>query len=203
MTKRVYQNSKEKIIDAATNLIVRGGLSNLTTEAVIHESGLSKAGFFYNFKTKEELIVTIIERLILGFVDSVIKIEKEDKNPVGRSLRAFVKVTIEATSRKDRKVSALWQTFVEMHIQSPELLVRLSKPYQKIMPFKKNQGISYEQELLVLLALDGLWANDGVHSVRMNARERKRIEEVLISMTEKPFIPSSEKNSRKISEKAK
>lgn len=175
----------------------------MTTEAVINESGLSKAGFFYNFKTKEELIVTIIERLILGFVDSVKKIEKEDKNPVGRSLRAFVKVTIEATSQKDRKISALWQTFVEMHIQSPELLVRLSKPYQKIMPFKKNQGISYEQELLVLLALDGLWANDGVHSVRMNARERKRIEEVLISMTEKPFIPSSEKNSRKISEKAK
>lgn len=58
---RTYQNSKESIVDAAIRVLAEKGLKGFTTDAVIKESGLSKAGFFYNFKTKNELLESVLK----------------------------------------------------------------------------------------------------------------------------------------------
>lgn len=190
MKKRVYQNSKDKIIDAATQVLVKGGLRALTTEAVIQESGLSKAGFFYHFKTKDDLLVAMMEKMLLHSIAFIKDLEKQDPNPVGRSLRAYLTVMLGEQSQHPEEDAALARAFLEIHIRSPQLLEKCSSAYQKLVPFKKDQGLSPEQELLVLLAIDGLWINDGIHTVKIALAERKRIHEILLTLTERPLIPA-------------
>ena len=53
---RGRKSSREKILDAAAELVTEIGAGRLTLEAVAEKAGLSKGGLLYNFPTKEAAI---------------------------------------------------------------------------------------------------------------------------------------------------
>ncbi len=61
---RGRKSSREKILDAAAELVAEIGAGRLTLEAVAEKAGLSKGGLLYNFPTKEALLQGMIQRLI-------------------------------------------------------------------------------------------------------------------------------------------
>ncbi len=61
---RGRKSSREKILDAAAELVGEIGAGRLTLEAVAEKAGLSKGGLLYNFPTKEALLQGMIQRLI-------------------------------------------------------------------------------------------------------------------------------------------
>src|SRR3954462_15817205 len=78
------KSSREKILDAAAELVKEIGAGRLTLEAVAERAGLSKGGLLYNFKSKEVLLKAMIQRII-----DEVEAEKEQwraKAPPGRSL---------------------------------------------------------------------------------------------------------------------
>ncbi len=113
MTSRVYTNSKEKIISAACQVLIKKGLSGLTTDSVIAQSGLSKAGFFYNFKTKDALLMALAEKLISDFLESMAQFEKNDPNPTGRSLRSYLRAMFNTQPKDFEKHMALNRAFAQ------------------------------------------------------------------------------------------
>jgi AcrR family transcriptional regulator len=58
------RTSREKILDAAAELVSEVGSGRLTLEAVAERAGLSKGGLLYNFPSKEALLQGMIARLI-------------------------------------------------------------------------------------------------------------------------------------------
>jgi AcrR family transcriptional regulator len=56
--------SRERILDAAAELVSEVGSGRLTLEAVAERAGLSKGGLLYNFPNKESLLQGMVERLI-------------------------------------------------------------------------------------------------------------------------------------------
>lgn len=63
-TPRGRKSSREKILDAAAELVSEIGAGRLTLDAVAERAGLSKGGLLYNFPTKDALLQGMIQRMI-------------------------------------------------------------------------------------------------------------------------------------------
>ena len=61
---RGRKSSREKILDAAAELVAEIGAGRLTLEAVAEKAGLSKGGLLYNFPSKDALLQAMIQRMI-------------------------------------------------------------------------------------------------------------------------------------------
>lgn len=53
------QNTKERIIQTAVRLFEIQGYHRVTVDQIVKETGISKGGFYHNFKSKDELLYTI------------------------------------------------------------------------------------------------------------------------------------------------
>ncbi|WP_289241881.1 TetR/AcrR family transcriptional regulator [Delftia sp.] len=64
MTKTTRRpSSRDKILDAATALVSERGVQQLTIEAAAAAAGVTKAGLIYHFKTRDELLVAVVESM--------------------------------------------------------------------------------------------------------------------------------------------
>jgi len=75
MNKRTQQGNetKKRIIDCARKLFVEKGYNNVSVDEIISEAGSSKGGFYTHFKTKEQLIfsmVGLVDEAYLKFSES-------------------------------------------------------------------------------------------------------------------------------------
>ncbi|NIX78279.1 TetR/AcrR family transcriptional regulator [Microvirga terricola] len=61
---RGRKNSRERILDAAAELVSEIGSGRLTLDAVAERAGLSKGGLLYNFPSKDALLQGMIQRMI-------------------------------------------------------------------------------------------------------------------------------------------
>lgn len=59
-------SSRERILDAAEELVREVGAGRLTLDAVAERAGLSKGGLLYNFPSKDALLQGMLERMIAG-----------------------------------------------------------------------------------------------------------------------------------------
>ena len=59
------KDSREKILTVAEKLILANGFSGTSLDQVIRESHISKGGFFYHFKSKNELALALFEKYIV------------------------------------------------------------------------------------------------------------------------------------------
>lgn len=83
MNKRTQQanKTKKRIIDCARKLFLEKGYSNVSVDEIIREAGSSKGGFYTHFKTKEQLIfsmVGLVDEAYLKFSES----ERRYKNTI-------------------------------------------------------------------------------------------------------------------------
>lgn len=60
-------NARQQILDAAAGIAAERGVLGMTVEQVIERAGVSKGGFFYHFKTKEEMTRAMLESVADAF----------------------------------------------------------------------------------------------------------------------------------------
>lgn len=58
-------SSRERLLDAAAELIATHSVQELTLEGVAAAAGVTKAGLIYHFKTKDDLLGALVERMSL------------------------------------------------------------------------------------------------------------------------------------------
>src|SRR5215212_6184568 len=83
---RKRPSSRERILDAAAELVREVGAGRLTLDAVAERAGLSKGGLLYNFPTKEALLQGMLERI----VEVLSSLEMHDLSPLTKSDRETV-----------------------------------------------------------------------------------------------------------------
>ncbi len=57
-------NLKNTIIEAATKLFARNGFEKTTMEEIIRKAGCSKGGYYHHFKSKDEVLESIIDNYL-------------------------------------------------------------------------------------------------------------------------------------------
>ncbi len=61
------RNTRDRILDAAAQLLVREGADAVTIAAVAREAEVSKGGLFYHFPSKEVLVEQLVARYVASF----------------------------------------------------------------------------------------------------------------------------------------
>ena len=54
--------TRERILDAAQDLVLDRGYVGMTVEHVLHRVGITKGAFFHHFKTKDDLAKALLRR---------------------------------------------------------------------------------------------------------------------------------------------
>jgi AcrR family transcriptional regulator len=80
-------SARNRILDAAEDLITTRGISAFTLDAVAQAAGVSKGGLLYHFSSKDSLISGLQRRMASRLVDMLREAEKRSE-PI---LQAFVR----------------------------------------------------------------------------------------------------------------
>lgn len=91
MSRRSADERREQLIDATIRVMIRDGVAKATTRAVVAEAGLPLGAFHYCFRSKEQLLQSVIERIMLRALDP-----PAEAGPEGASVDEVVRGTLRA-----------------------------------------------------------------------------------------------------------
>jgi len=84
---------KKQIIDAGKKLFSQSGYYDTHIESILKEARVGKGTFYLHFKTKEELLVTILDEFLSAWEADLVKIREE----VPQDLKQFYKTVLKRT----------------------------------------------------------------------------------------------------------
>lgn len=89
----VSEARKNQILDAATNVFIRLGLHKARVDDIADEANLSKGAVYWYFKSRDEIIVAILDRLFEREFSGLRELQSKDR-PALERLEQFVDLTI-------------------------------------------------------------------------------------------------------------
>lgn len=81
--------TKQKLLDAATDIIMNQGVHQLTLDEVAKTAGVSKGGLLYHYPSKEALMTAMVERLQQEQNEIYASLQQEGHGPVEAFVRLF------------------------------------------------------------------------------------------------------------------
>lgn len=148
------QSVRERLLDAADQIVARDGVANFTLEAVAREAGVSKGGLLYHFPSKSALIAAIIERLGQRREreqDQALAKEPDPACP-GAFTRAYLLSRIDLPDPEHRPLLTALLAAVATDPNYLEPLVQRVSQWQARL---ENDGIDPACATIVRLAIDG------------------------------------------------
>ncbi len=90
-TKNPEKEEKRKmqIVQAAYDVIASKGYNNFTIDDIANKAGLSKGGVLYYFKTKEEILIHLLEQIYMLIEKNIKKRSEKYKTPE-KKLKAII-----------------------------------------------------------------------------------------------------------------
>lgn len=161
--------TKEKLLEAASKIIITRGIGSLTLETVALEAGVSKGGLLYHFPNKEELIVGLNLYSLERFRNSI-KLEME----VGKNyVEAYAEATLNDLFHSEYLgIDASVLAASENHIT---VLEKWNDECNRFTEELKKEGIPFELGMSLRLACDGLWYSKMFGIGELNEEEQRRI----------------------------
>lgn len=144
--------TREKIVDAAMAIVRERGVAKLTLDEAAKSAGFSKGGVLYHFKTKNDLIRGMVERLI-GQCDSLhhAYYEREPEGPY-RWARTVVRTAFDPNGPASDPVSGALLAAITIN---PDLMVPIQAKYAEWVERVKSDSPDLERALLICMAMDG------------------------------------------------
>ncbi len=172
--------TREAILRAADRVVVEGGVSGMSLEAVAREAGVSKGGLLYHFPSKEALISGMIGRLIDGFREALGReLAGERGSASGRWSRAYARTSF----AEDRWYLEVSGGLLAAIAGDPGWLDPLRKRFEDEQRWAERDGIDPAVATLVRLAADGLFFAELFGFAPPEGRLRERVLEALLSLT--------------------
>ncbi|WP_185731628.1 TetR/AcrR family transcriptional regulator [Burkholderia contaminans] len=179
-------SSRDRLLDAAAELVASQGIQNLTIEAVAAAAKVTKAGLVYHFKTRDDLLAALIERVVgeLDMLDLRAQeaLEADDSaKPLKSSMAELSKLTFDMP--EDRRLllaNLLAATSLYPHLAGP---VRdfYSRSYARVAQSGPDAG----QVLALVVALDGIALLEMLNLHRFTPEQRQVLRDTLESAIRK------------------
>jgi AcrR family transcriptional regulator len=94
----VSEERKEQILDAATEVFAQKGFDHARMDDIVEETGLSKGALYWYFKSKDDIIFGIMDRLFRLEFRELEEI-KQSESSATEALRGFTEVAIKDINR--------------------------------------------------------------------------------------------------------
>ena len=162
---------KSELLDAAQKLFIEKGYAKTTVTDILNVHGLSKGVFYYYFKSKEEVMDAIIERIVDAEVANAKKIANATKianvpeMTIPQKLCAVL-LGQGLSDEKKKDKEAITEQFhevenAEMHQKTIALSIkRLAPVIAEIISQDKEISIDYLQETVELFIAAGQFVFD-------------------------------------------
>ena len=66
------KETRRKLVVAAAELFVKEGLSKPSLDAICAHAGFTRGAFYVHFKTRDDLIVAVVEEIMSTFIDAIV-----------------------------------------------------------------------------------------------------------------------------------
>jgi AcrR family transcriptional regulator len=145
-------STRDKIIDAAMAVVREQGVAKLTLDEAAKTARLSKGGVLYHFKTKDDLIRGMVERLVSqcdGLTQAYY--DREAPGPY-RWARAVVHTTFDPNGPAGDKVGGALLASV---VINPELTAPIQAKYEEWIGRINSDSPNPMLAGLVCMAMDG------------------------------------------------
>lgn len=174
------EERKNEILDVAEKLFCAKGFDNTTTNDILEEIGIARGTLYYHFKSKEDILDAMIERLTKQMVEKAAIIALDESIPVlERLTRTMLSLNIDnevgdmVMEQIHRPQNALMHQKLE-HM----LLGRVNKLITKIAEDGIRQGImhtDYPAEAVEMIMTYSYIAFDSMVSYSEEEEQRKRM----------------------------
>ncbi|MCR6632496.1 MAG: TetR/AcrR family transcriptional regulator [Magnetospirillum sp.] len=145
-------STRDKIIDAAMSIVREQGVAKLTLDEAAKCANLSKGGVLYHFKTKDDLIRGMVERLIVQA--DALQQSYYDREPEGpyRWARAAVRTGFDPNGpASDKLASALLASIAV----NPALVAPLQAQYDTWTARIESDSPNPMLAGMICMAMDG------------------------------------------------
>jgi AcrR family transcriptional regulator len=150
---RGRKSSREKILDAAAELVSEIGAGRLTLDAVAERAGLSKGGLLYNFPTKEALLQGMIQRFIDQVSSEREELRKQAAPGPNLEARLCTAALLEMCCGQMKDVA---KGMLAATAENPRLLDPLRQVIRDNLDVFKQTSEDLDASLLAWLAVEGL-----------------------------------------------
>src|SRR5688500_11748445 len=141
MVKRISNDLKDKLLDAAEVVVVRQGIGNLTLDAVAAEAGLSKGGLLHHFPSKDLLIEALVVRSAQDW--STCYPEPCERHPEGpgRMTRALLSHCLSDTQGWTEQLRHSSAAIFAALAQNPLLIEPMREVYSELQSRVADDGL--------------------------------------------------------------
>jgi AcrR family transcriptional regulator len=180
MSKKNPIETREKLIQAAAQLVMVNGINRVTLEQVALEAGVSKGGLLHHFPNKQALLSGLMEqvgRVFKARLEKFMGFETSDQP--GRLARAYIRASFEYEADELQLTNAIAQVVSEF----PELLLELQEEFAQLDQEMQSDGLPAARAIVIRLACDGLWFSELIGVASLQEPLRSQMLEELIAMT--------------------
>jgi AcrR family transcriptional regulator len=150
------RRTTQKILHAASQLILTEGVASLTLDAVAKKAGVSKGGLLHHYPSKEALLQGLVNHLDRQFNAELESSLATEQPSQGRWLRAYIHTTLQTESEMLEQSAALLATMGS----NSQLLVPFQQSFARYQQQAEQAGIDPVIGTIIRLATDGLWFAD-------------------------------------------
>lgn len=147
-------STQDKIIDAAMFIVREQGAGKLTLDEAAKHAGLSKGGVLYHFKTKDDLIRGMVERLISQC--DALQQTYYDAEPEGpyRWVRAAVRTGFDPNGPSGDRIGSALLASVTIN---PALTAPIQAKYEEWIDRINSDSPNPMLATLICMAMDGYY----------------------------------------------
>jgi AcrR family transcriptional regulator len=177
------RDTKSQLLDAAEAVVTRDGVRNLTLDAVAAQSGISKGGLLYHFRSKEDLAAAMIQRSIGWFDDALVEAGTDDPEPQGRYTRAYIKASLGMTPLTGAGFDNLCSAMTTALLSFPERLGPIQEQGLRTQRHVEKDGLDPVLATIIRLAIDGLWLSENFNLMRFDKDMKAKVAARLLAWT--------------------
>lgn len=167
---------RDRLLDAAEQVMTRAGLLGMTLEAVAAEAATSKGGLLYHFASKRELVKALVARRV-GRMTERYEVAMAGQPPQpGRTVGAFLASMPKEGSSEERALRRMTSSLLAARVEFPELLRPAQDLYRRILRDVHEDGGDPGVALLTIAAVDGVWLSELLGLYRLKSDQRKALE---------------------------
>jgi AcrR family transcriptional regulator len=91
----VSEERKNQILDAATQVFMQKGFDKARMDDIVEQTGLSKGTLYWYFKSKYDIIISILDRIFLSALERLKSQQKDSKLSASQALWQFSEEAIQ------------------------------------------------------------------------------------------------------------
>lgn len=174
------EERKEEILDAAEKLFAAKGFDNTSTGDILDAVGIARGTLYYHFKSKEEILDGVIERMTSRLMEDAKEIVRKKELPVlERLTKAIMSLNVESKIGYEvmEQVHRPQNALMHQKMQTT-LLAGINPILTELVEEGIEQGICHTQYPESVVEMTMLYANTAFDELNMDSispeqREKK------------------------------